>query len=83
MPEAVAQGLVSEQTIDESVRRVLTAKFTLGLFENPYADEDAVASVLDAPEHREAARVAAERTAVLLKNDGTPCRCRRRRPELP
>ncbi len=70
LPEAVAQGLVSEATIDQAVRRVLTAKFALGLFENPYADEAAVAGVLGAPEHREAARKSAERTAVLLKNDG-------------
>ncbi len=70
LPEAVEQGLVSEEVVDEAVRRVLTAKFRLGLFENPYVDESATAAVLDAPEHREVAREAAERTAVLLKNDG-------------
>ena len=70
LPDAVAQGLVSEATIDQAVRRVLTAKFSLGLFENPYVDEDAVAGILGASEHRESAKIAAERTAVLLKNDG-------------
>ena len=70
LSEAVEQGLVSEEVVDEAVRRVLTAKFRLGLFENPYVDESATAAVLDAPEHREVAREAAERTAVLLKNDG-------------
>lgn len=70
LPDAVAQGLVTEATIDAAVRRVLLAKFRLGLFENPYADEEATASVLDTPEHRELARVAAERSIVLLKNDG-------------
>ncbi|GAB95035.1 beta-glucosidase [Kineosphaera limosa] len=70
LPEAVAQGLVTEAEVDEAVRRMLTAKFRLGLFENPYVDEAACAGVLDAPEHREVARVAAERCAVLLKNDG-------------
>ncbi len=69
LPEAVAQGLVSEATIDEAVRRVLTAKFNLGIFEAPYVDEAAVESVLNDPAHREEARLAAERTAVLLKND--------------
>ena len=54
-PDAVAQGLVSEATIDQAVRRVLTAKFSLGLFENPYVDEDAAAGILGAPEHRESA----------------------------
>lgn len=70
LPAAVEQGLVSEATVDEAVRRVLTAKFRLGLFERPYADEAATASVLDDPGHRQVARRAAERTAVLLKNDG-------------
>ena len=70
LPAAVEQGLVAEETIDEAVRRVLRAKFRLGLFEQPYADEEATASVLGDPEHRQVARRAAERTAVLLKNDG-------------
>ncbi|MDO5712550.1 MAG: glycoside hydrolase family 3 C-terminal domain-containing protein, partial [Micrococcales bacterium] len=69
LPDAVAQGLVSQDAVDQAVRRVLAAKFRLGLFENPYVDEAATASVLDAPAHRETARVAAERTAVLLKNE--------------
>lgn len=51
------------------MRRVLTAKFRLGLFENPYVDEQNTDLVLDAAEHRELARAAAERTAVLLKNE--------------
>ncbi len=70
LPDAVAQGLVDEATIDTAVRRVLAAKFRLGLFETPYVDEDASLVVLEDSEHRELARVAAERTAVLLKNDG-------------
>lgn len=70
LPEAVAAGSVSEAVVDEAVRRVLAAKFDLGLFENPFVDEAATQGVLDAAEHREVARVAAERSAVLLKNDG-------------
>ncbi|MFT3971170.1 MAG: glycoside hydrolase family 3 N-terminal domain-containing protein [Micropruina sp.] len=70
LPDAVAAGLVSEQTIDEAVRRILRAKFRLGLFENPYADEAGSAEVLDTPGHRDVARIAAERAAVLLKNVG-------------
>ncbi|HEY5224923.1 MAG TPA: glycoside hydrolase family 3 N-terminal domain-containing protein [Microbacteriaceae bacterium] len=69
LPDAVAQGLVDEATIDTAVRRVLTAKFRLGLFENPYVDEDASEGVLGTAGHREIARAAAEGTAVLLKNE--------------
>lgn len=68
LPQAVADGLVSEAVVDEAVRRVLTAKFRLGLFENPWADEDATAAVLGDAAHRDLARVAAEKSLVLLKN---------------
>ena len=70
LTDAVAQGLVSEAAVDEAVRRILRAKFRLGLFENPYADEATTQDVLATPAHRETARLAAERTAVLLKNEG-------------
>ncbi len=70
LPDAVAAGLVDERVIDEAVRRILRAKFRLGLFENPYADEAGSVAVLNTPEHREVARTAAERSAVLLKNVG-------------
>ena len=70
LPEAVEQGLVDERTIDTAVRRVLTAKFELGLFEKPYVDDTASAPVLDDPQHRELSRATAERAAVLLKNEG-------------
>jgi beta-glucosidase len=59
---------VSEATIDASVRRVLEAKRRLGLFEAPYVDEDRAREVLADPAHREIARIAAERSAVLLRN---------------
>ncbi|MFK4762387.1 glycoside hydrolase family 3 N-terminal domain-containing protein [Microbacterium sp. ZW T5_45] len=68
LPTAVAAGTVSADALDDAVRRILTAKFRLGLFEHPYADEEAAAQILAAPAHREAARVAAERSMVLLKN---------------
>ncbi|GAB3801687.1 glycoside hydrolase family 3 N-terminal domain-containing protein [Humibacter antri] len=69
LPDAVAQGLVEESAIDDAVRRVLTAKFRLGLFESPYADEAAVESVLSDAAHRDLAQVVAERSIVLLKNE--------------
>lgn len=70
LPAAVAAGVVDEATLDQAVRRVLLAKFRLGLFEHPFVDEDAAASVLTNPAHRDASRQAAEKTLVLLKNDG-------------
>jgi len=45
-------------------------KLRLGLFEDPYVDEDRAREVLGDPGHREVARVAAERSAVLLRNEG-------------
>lgn len=68
LPAAVKEGLVTEETIDAAVRRVLTVKFRMGLFENPYADELRAETVLTAPRHRDVARIAAERSIVLLKN---------------
>ena len=70
LPAAVADGSVAEDAVDAAVRRVLEAKFRLGLFENPFADENAAAAVLGAAAHRDLARTAAERSIVLLKNDG-------------
>jgi beta-glucosidase len=70
LPAAVAEGLVAEATLDDAVRRVLDLKFRLGLFEDPYADEAAAETVLNAPEHREVAKEAAEQSMVLLKNEG-------------
>ncbi|MGN8026474.1 glycoside hydrolase family 3 N-terminal domain-containing protein [Microbacterium sp. 22242] len=60
---------LSEDRVDEAVRRVLSLKQRLGLFERPYVD---AASAVTAPtaEHRALARRAAERSAVLLANDG-------------
>ena len=67
---ALEAGRVSAEAIDACVRRVLRAKLLLGLFDNPYVDEDRAKEVLADPAHREIARVAAERSAVLLRNEG-------------
>ncbi|HST41043.1 MAG TPA: glycoside hydrolase family 3 N-terminal domain-containing protein, partial [Conexibacter sp.] len=66
----VADGRLSEATIDEAVRHVLRLKYRLGLFARPYVDEAAEAAVLSDPEHRREARRIAGRSMVLLKNDG-------------
>jgi beta-glucosidase len=70
LPEAVENGVVDVDTLDAGVRRVLEAKLRLGLVDDPYVDEDRARAVLGDPAHREVARVAAERSAVLLRNEG-------------
>ena len=70
LPDAVEAGLVDEQTIDACVRRVLAAKIRMGLLDQPYVDEDRAREVLADPTHRSVARTAAQRSAVLLRNEG-------------
>jgi beta-glucosidase len=70
LPAAVSAGLTSQGQVDAAVRRVLRAKFKLGLFDHPYVDETKVESVLNDPQHSRLARLAAERSAVLLRNQG-------------
>jgi beta-glucosidase len=69
LTNAVKQKQVSVKQIDDMVLPLLEAKIKLGLFENPYVDEAKVKPTFDNPAHREAARIAAERAAVLLKNE--------------
>src|SRR5512136_2521097 len=68
--EAVRKGLLDEATIDGSVRRVLEAKFRLGLFEKPYVDTERINAVFSDPEAGEASRVLALESMTLLKNEG-------------
>jgi beta-glucosidase len=70
LPDAVEQGLVEEQVLDTCVRRILTAKLRMGLFDEPFVDEERARTVLADPAHRQVARTAAQRAAVLLRNDG-------------
>jgi beta-glucosidase len=70
LPEALASGAADAQAVDASVRRILEAKVRMGLFDAPFVDEDRARQVLDDPAHRDVARIAAERSAVLLRNDG-------------
>lgn len=70
LPAAVAVGKVTMAQLDDAVRRVLSAKVRMGLFERPYVDERAASRTLSAPGHLAEARNAAERAAVLLRNEG-------------
>ncbi|HEX6673488.1 MAG TPA: glycoside hydrolase family 3 N-terminal domain-containing protein [Actinomycetes bacterium] len=69
--KALESGLVEEEAFEAAVRRVLRAKFELGLFEQPYVEVAEVVRVSDAAPSRELARRIAGRSLVLLRNDGT------------
>ncbi len=68
---AVKAGKVKMATLDDAVRRVLTKKFELGLFDDPYRYSDAARekTVLGDASHRAAALDVAQKSIVLLKND--------------
>ena len=70
LQDLVKEGRIPMTLIDDSVRPILEAKFKLGLFEHPYVDESQTEKVYNTPEHRQAARLAAQRSAVLLRNEG-------------
>lgn len=65
----IEDGTVQLEVIDEAVRRVLNIKFQLGLFENPYVDEDAYEATILQPESLKLAREAVVKSTVLLKNE--------------
>jgi beta-glucosidase len=67
----VKAGKVDVALVDDAVRRILTKKFELGLFDDPYRFSDAQReqAVLNDPAHRKLAREVAAKSMVLLKND--------------
>jgi beta-glucosidase len=69
LTSAVEAGDVATERIDDAVRRILTVKFDLGLFEHPYSDP-ALLSTIGSTEHRDLAREAVAKSLVLLQNDG-------------
>ena len=69
--QAVESGKVPMAVIDEAVERILTVKMWLGLFDHPYVDEAAMKRYEILPQsHTALAREAAEKSIVLLKNEG-------------
>lgn len=58
---------VDEERLTDACRRILIAKFQLGIFENPYVDEENAAALLGSEEHRAVAKEAAARSFTLLK----------------
>jgi beta-glucosidase len=71
LTQQVRDGRVPEARIDAAVRRLLALKFRAGLFEHPYADAEQAAALTNNAQARALALKAAQRTLILLKNDGT------------
>jgi beta-glucosidase len=69
LTDEVTAGRIPLSRIDDAVRRILTQKFKLGLFEHPYADTTNISTIGSAA-HRAVGREAAAKSQVLLKNDG-------------
>ena len=72
LPSAVEQGLLTEEDIDRSVKRLFTARFRLGMFDPPemVSYTRIPFSVVDSPAHRQLALEVAQQSLVLLKNQG-------------
>ncbi len=68
--KAVNEGKIKESRIDEACSKILTAKFKLGLFENPFVDEKLQDKVVFSRQHQATALDAARKSITLLKNDG-------------
>ena len=71
MKELVESGEVPMDVLDEAVANILRVKFELGLFDDPYrTDSQRESQTMGKPEYRALAREAAQKSMVLLKNDG-------------
>ncbi|MCR9385444.1 glycoside hydrolase family 3 protein, partial [Vibrio metoecus] len=69
--DAVKEGAIPESRIDESVTRLLTVQFELGLFENPYVDASLANSIVGNEKHQEKADIAQRKSIVLLQNQNS------------
>ena len=67
-PTAVETDKIPKAELDDAVRYVLEAKIRMGLFEHPFVDPAKAQAVLNDPAHLNLTRIAAERSAVLLRN---------------
>jgi len=67
--QLLSSGQITSKRLDDAVRRILRVKFRAGLFDHPYVDQAAIAGKTLQPDDRAAARKAAGRSMVLLKND--------------
>jgi beta-glucosidase len=69
LKQQVEQGTISKKILDEAVRRVLTVKFEKGLFDHPFTDASRYQSAYLQEDATDLARVAAQKSCVLLKNE--------------
>ncbi|MEN0070746.1 MAG: glycoside hydrolase family 3 N-terminal domain-containing protein, partial [Propionicimonas sp.] len=68
--ELVASGRVAETRLDASVRRLLAVKFDLGLFDNPFVDEEEAAAVVGSDAFVAEGRRAQSESVTVVANDG-------------
>jgi beta-glucosidase len=68
--EQIRQGTVSQAAVDRAVTRILRAKFTAGLFDDPYVDADYAEKITNNVEQQKLALKAAHEAIILLKNPG-------------
>jgi beta-glucosidase len=70
LPDSLTAGRITISQLDDAVRPILETKIRLGLFERPYVDESLAKNILNDPNHRAESMRSAERSAVLLRNEG-------------
>ena len=68
--DLIKTGEIPLARIDDIVRRVLTLKFEMGLFDHPYTDENAWEGIIRCKEHKDVALEAARKSMTLIRNDG-------------
>ena len=68
LKDLVATGKVPQARIDDAVRRILTVKFQMGVFENPWTDSS-LTTKIGSPEHRAVARECVRESLVVLRNE--------------
>ena len=70
MKKAYEEGWLTEEDVDRAVLRVLTAKFTVGIMDQPFADPTAAEKIVRCDKHKAIALESARESIILLKNDG-------------
>lgn len=68
--ELVKEGKVSEERVNQAAGRILQWHFILGLFENPYVDEEAAATIVQSEKNQKLGYEAQLKSIVLLVNEG-------------
>ena len=71
LPIEVQQRHITLQQIDAAVLPILETKIRMGLFEHPYSDLSQMETMLNDPAHQQLARKAAQRSLILLRNEGS------------